>query len=212
MTKSSFISHTCSLLEPQCLLLFTSHQVATPLLETLEILETPPCDTSASLTQCLCNSSICGPKHQQLEPLNKSKRASITLWMLSSRVSSRWPKAPKHGASVWKCDEQLVRTCKSWIQWASDGFGREVAAHKQAFHVVVSLSALMLGETLRPSMGKWNNTFNHMKSSAQDYFCTYFLSLPLIDLQPLTLSFSHCNFILFPSFAHTDCTCKWALL
>lgn len=38
----------------------------------------------------------------------------------------------------------------------------------------------MLGETLRPSVGKWNNTFNHMKQSAQDYFCTYFLSLSFL--------------------------------
>lgn len=60
-----------------------------------------------------------------------------------------------------------------------------MAPHKQAFHVVVSLSALMLGETLRPSVGKWNNTFNHMKQSTQDYFCTYFLSL-----FPLSLNFS----------------------
>ena len=69
---------------------------------------------------------------------------------------------------------------------------------KQLFHVVVSLSALMLGETLRPSVGKWNNTFNHMKHSAQDYFCTYFLS----HFSHHTLSFSLCRFILSPSFAH----------
>lgn len=64
----------------------------------------------------------------------------------------------------------------------------------------------MLGETLRPSVGKWNNTFNHMKQNTQDYFCTYFLSLSFL-FHWITVShfvfLSRCNFILSPSVAHT---------
>ena len=80
-----------------------------------------------------------------------------------------------------------------------------MAPRKPAFHVVVSLSALMLGETLRPSVGKWNNTFNHMKRSTQDYFCTYFLSLfPLSLNHSLSLCPSlSAVFILSPCLAHT---------
>lgn len=81
-----------------------------------------------------------------------------------------------------------------------------MAPHKHAFHVVVSLSALMLGETLRPSVGKWNNTFNHMKQSAQDYFCTYFLSLFPLSLNHILshcVSLSAILFFLPPLHTHT---------
>lgn len=64
----------------------------------------------------------------------------------------------------------------------------------------------MLGETLRPSAGKWNNTFNHMKHSAQDYFCTYFLSPGLFDWTAVSrfvfLSIRFCS-LRSPSRKHT---------
>lgn len=66
----------------------------------------------------------------------------------------------------------------------------------------------MLGETLRPSVGKWNNTFNHMKRSARDYFCTYFLSLfhwiTVISLRLCLSPLSAVAFSLLPLHAHAS--------
>lgn len=60
----------------------------------------------------------------------------------------------------------------------------------------------MLGETLRPSVGKWNNTFNHMKQSAQDYFCTYFLFLsPSLPFLFHWITVSHFVFLSLSLFA-----------
>lgn len=71
-------------------------------------------------------------------------------------------------------------------------FGRKTAPKKQGFHVVVSLSALMLGETMGHIVKKWNNTFNHMKRRVTGlhwhiFFRSYFLIVLLSHFVSLFL-------------------------
>lgn len=85
-------------------------------------------------------------------------------------------KEPVHRASIWICDGATGANMQELhpISIRPMGLGEMWLLTNTPFMWSLVLSALMLGETLRPSVGKWNNTFNHMKQSTQDYFCTYF--------------------------------------
>lgn len=92
-------------------------------------------DTSARLVQWLCNGMTSAPKHQQNKPWNKNHEGSHHVVDTTPR-SDQWPKARAETALIWiptggaNVEEQHPISARR--------LGREVASHKQAFHVVVS--------------------------------------------------------------------------
>lgn len=132
MAKVSLGSRTCSLVEPQCLLLFTSHRTIIPLLETLEILET----TLPNVTR-------------QRASYNSYTTVAFVSQSTSSTALSIQPRGSSSHCAHKTQQQQSTRgfpleTCQAtganmqgmYPEKHPTGFGRETASHKQGFDVV----------------------------------------------------------------------------